>query len=187
MSTPQTILDDVRKRMDGAIVNLKNSLSGLRAGRVSPTLLEPIKVEAYGSVMPLAQVATVNAPEAQLLLVQVWDKELAKIVEKAIRESDLGLNPIAEGQVIRIPIPPLSEERRKELCKNAAKYGEQTKVSVRNVRGDGMDGVKKMEKDKLISEDAMHGYRDDIQKLTDDHIKKVDEMVKAKTDDIMKV
>lgn len=187
MTTAQQIIDDVKKRMDGALSSLKHTLSGLRTGRVSATILDPIRVEAYGDYMPLTQLATVNVPEPQLITVQVWDRDQAKAVEKAIREADLGLNPITEGQLLRIPVPPLSQERRNALSKKAAEYGEQSKVAVRNVRRDGMDMVKKLEKDKQISEDELHSYSDDIQGITDSHIKQVEELVRIKTDEILKV
>ncbi len=185
MTNPQSLVDDAKKRMDGALNNLKHSLNGLRTGRVSATLLDPIKVEAYGDHMPLSQLASVNVPEAQLIVVQVWDRDMARAVDKAIRESGLGLNPIAEGQTIRIPVPSLSQERRKEMGKKAGEYCEQAKIAIRNVRRDSIESVKKLEKDKLISEDELHSYSEDIQKLTDEHTKKADEMAKSKADEIM--
>ena len=180
-------LFDFDRRMNGALEVLAREFSGIRAGRASVNLLDPIKVDAYGSLMPLSQVATINAPEPRLLTVQVWDKGMVKAVEKAIRESDLGLNPMAEGQMIRVPLPQLNEQRRQELAKVAAKYSEETKVSVRNIRRDGMDLLKKLEKDKEISEDEMHRLADELQKTTDVHIKKIDEMLVAKQKDIMSV
>lgn len=144
-------------------------------------------VEAYGSMTPISQVGTVGVPDARTLSVSVWDKGLAKSVEKALRESDLGLNPMSDGQLIRIPIPPLSEERRKELVKICGKYAEQCKVAVRNIRRDAMDEVKKLKKDSLISEDEEKKYNNDIQKWTDDTIRKVDEQVALKEKDIMQV
>ena len=163
----EEIFSDLRKRMDGAIASLKHSLNGLRTGRASTALLDPIKVEAYGSLMPLNQVGTVNAPEPQMLSVQVWDAGMVNPVSTAITESGLGLNPIVEGQSIRIPLPNLSEERRKELSKKADEYGENAKISVRNIRRDGMDAFKKLEKDKDISEDELHTHSDQVQKITD--------------------
>ena len=146
-------IDDIQRRMDGAIESLKREFGGLRTGRASAGLLDPVRVDAYGSKMPLAQVGTVGVPEPRLLTVQVWDKSMVAAVEKAIRESDLGLNPSSDGMLVRIPIPELSEERRRELTKVAGKYAEQAKVAVRNVRRDGMDMLKRMEKDAEISKD----------------------------------
>jgi len=159
----------------------------LRAGRAHVSPLDGILVEAYGSLTPISQVGTVSAPDARTLSVSVWDKGLAKGVEKALRESDLGLNPMSDGQLIRIPIPPLSEERRRELVKIAGKYAEQGKVAIRNIRRDAMDEVKKMKKDSLISEDEEKKYNNDVQKWTDDAIKKIDEQYEAKEKDIMQV
>lgn len=151
------------------------------------SLLEPLHVEAYGSQMPMNQVGTINAPEARLLTVQVWDQSLVKAVERSIRESDLGLNPQTEGNVIRVPIPDLSEERRVELKKVAGKYAEQAKIAVRNVRRDGMDTLKRMERDGEISQDEHKGQADRIQKLTDDHIALIDSALEAKEKEIMQV
>lgn len=181
------ILVDLRKRMDGAIHSLRHSLNGLRTGRASAALLDPIRVEAYGAIMPLNQVATVNVPEPQMITVQVWDASVTNFVTKAINEAGLGLNPIAEGQVIRIPIPQLSEERRKELSKKAHEYGENSKISIRNIRRDGMDAFKKLEKDKLISEDQLHSESEHIQKLTDSFVDTVDEVVKEKQKEMMSI
>lgn len=154
-------------------------------GRASASLLDPIKVEAYDSLMPLNQLGAVSTPDARTILVQVWDKDSAKPVEKAIRESGLGLNPIAEGTVIRIPIPELSEERRKELVKKGYEYTEQAKIAIRNVRRDGMDALKKLEKDKLISEDDLKYLSDEIQKITDIHTKKAEEITALKAKEII--
>lgn len=178
---------ELKRRMEGALNTLTNEFAGLRTGRAHVSLLDGITVEAYGSRMPLSQVGTVAAPEARMLIVQVWDKGMVKIVEKAIRESNLGLNPASDGQNIRVPLPELSEERRKELVKVAAKYAESCRVAIRNVRRDGMDALKKMEKDGDISKDEHHSRGEAIQKLTDEHVKKVDDMVASKEKDIMTV
>lgn len=187
MSTPADVISDVKKRMDGGLNSLKHSLNSLRTGRASVSLLDPIKAEVYGSFMPLNQLGTVSAPEPRLIVVQVWDKESAKAVEKAIANAGLGLNPITEGNVIRVPIPDLSEERRKEFVKKASEYCEQAKIALRNVRRDGIEVIKKLEKDKQISEDDMKHYSDEIQKITDDHVKKADEATQAKAKEIMSV
>ena len=180
-------IKDLRRRMDGALEMLRREFGGLRTGRASPSLLEPVTVDAYGAAMPLNQVGTVGVPEPRLLTVQVWDRSMVKAVEKAIRDSGLGLNPQPEGQVIRVPIPELSEERRRELAKVAGKYAEQARVAVRNVRRDGMDQLKRLEKDHEISQDEHKRLADDIQKLTDDHIKLVDETLQTKEKEIMQV
>ena len=159
----------------------------LRTGRASTSILEPVTVDAYGSPMPLNQVGTVNAPEPRLLTVQVWDKSLVKAVDKAIREAGLGLNPQTEGQTIRLPMPELTQERRKELTKVAHKYSEAAKVSVRNVRRDGMEGLKKAEKKGEITEDEHRRLSEEVQKKTDEHVKKIDEMLAQKEQEIMKV
>lgn len=186
MST-QALLKDLKSRMNGAVSVLRDELTGLRTGRASASLLEPINVEAYGSPMPLNQVATLNVPEPRMITVQVWDKGLSKVVEKAIRESDLGLNPISDGDTIRVPLPELTEERRKELVKLAHKYGEGAKVAVRNVRRDGIDHLKKSEKAKEISQDELHQYEKEVQELTDAKVKEIDEVVSSKESDIMEV
>jgi ribosome recycling factor len=180
-------LNDIGKRMDGAFEVLVREFTGLRTGRASVNLLDTIKVDVYGSLMPLNQVGTINVPEPRMLTVQVWDKSMVKIVEKAIRDSDLGLNPAADGQLIRIPLPPMSEQRRQELVKIAGKYAEDTRISVRNVRRDGMEMVKKWEKDGDISGDEHHRLSDEVQKITDDHIKKIDDLLSQKQKDIMQV
>ena len=180
-------LNDLKRRMQSAVDVLHKDFSGLRTGRASISLLDPIVVEAYGASMPLNQVATVGAPEPRLLSVQVWDKGLVKSVEKAIRESNLGLNPQCDGSLIRIPIPPLSEERRLELVKIAGKYTEQSKVAIRNVRRDGMDALKHMEKDKQISEDELAQKENEIQKITDDFIKNVDDSFASKEKEIKQI
>ncbi len=178
---------DLRRRMEGALEVLKEEYAGLRTGRASASMLEPVQVDVYGTKMPLNQVGTVNAPEPRLLTVQVWDAAAVKAVEKAIRDSGLGLNPQPEGAVIRVPVPELNEERRVELSKVAGKYAEQARVSVRNVRRDGMDDLKKMEKDGELSEDEQKRLADDVQKLTDEIIGKVDKLLSDKEKDIMTI
>ncbi|HLZ65168.1 MAG TPA: ribosome recycling factor [Aliidongia sp.] len=173
--------------MEGALEALKKEFSGLRTGRASASLLDPVMVDAYGSSMPLNQCGTVSVPEPRMLLVQVWDKGLMKPVEKAIRDAGLGLNPQADGATIRVPIPDLNEERRRELIKVAAKYTEQARVSVRNVRRDGIDGLKKLEKDGEISQDEQRRIQTEIQTLTDDYIKKVDDTFTQKEKEISQV
>ena len=180
-------LKELKRRMDGAIEALKREFGGLRTGRASTGLLEPIVVDAYGAQMPISQVGTIGVPEPRMLSVQVWDRQLVSAVDKAIRESDLGLNPVIDGQLLRIPIPPLTEERRQELTKVAARYAEQARVAVRNVRRDGMESLKKMEKDGEISQDEHHARADDIQKITDEHVKLVDELLSQKDSEIMQV
>ncbi|PCI56290.1 MAG: ribosome recycling factor [Alphaproteobacteria bacterium] len=178
---------DLKRRMDGALDVLKKEFSGLRTGRASVNLLDTVMVDMYGSKMPLNQVGTVSVPEPRLLSVQVWDGAAIKTVEKAIRDSGLGLNPMPDGNNIRIPVPDLNEERRLELTKIAGKIAESTRVAVRNVRRDGMDSVKKMEKAGDISEDDLKRFSDEIQKLTDDTIKSVDTSLTDKEKDIMTV
>ena len=175
------------KKMDGALEALKKELVGLRTGRASVNLLDSITVEAYGSQMPLQQVGNINAPEARLLTVQVWDQGLVAATEKAIRESNLGLNPTSDGQTIRVPIPQLTEERRNEIAKIAHKYAEESRISVRNIRKIGMDAVKKQEKDSEISKDELKKLSDDIQNLTDKFIGKIDELVDAKEKEIKQI
>lgn len=180
-------MDDLQRRMEGALNTLKSDFGGLRTGRASTTLLEPIMVEAYGQQMPMSQVGTISAPEPRLLSVQVWDKGQVSFVEKAIREAGLGLNPMADGQMVRVPLPELNEERREELVKIAGKYSEQCRVAVRNVRRDGMDQLKKGEKDGEISQDEQKSLSDDVQKLTDDYVKKIDEALSQKEAEIRQV
>ncbi len=180
-------LSDLQRRMQGAISVFKNELSGLRTGRAHTSLLDPVVVNAYGSTMPLNQVATISVPESRMLSVQVWDKSMVGAVEKAIRESSLGLNPITEGTLLRLPIPELNTERRKELVKLAHKYAEATKVSVRHVRRDGMDELKELEKEGLLSEDVARSYADKVQKLTDETVAEVDRMLATKEQEIMQV
>ncbi len=180
-------LSDIERRMDGALDALRREFAGLRTGRASASLVEPVQVPAYGSTMPINQVGNVNVPEPRLISVQVWDKSLVGAVEKAIRDSGLGLNPATDGQTVRIPIPPLNEERRQELSKIATKYAEQARVAVRNVRRDGMELLKKMEKDGEISQDEHRDWADMIQKMTDEHIAKVDSALEQKESEIMQV
>lgn len=187
MATFDELKEDIRHRMEVTVDVVKKEFSGLRTGRASVSLLEPITVDAYGSKMPLNQVASIAAPEARMLTVQVWDKGQVKAVEKAIRESNLGLNPAVDGQLLRVPIPALNEERREELKKVAGKYAEDGKVAIRNVRRDGNDQLKKMEKDHEISEDEHHQYHDEIQKLTDGLIAQIDEALAQKQEEIMQV
>ena len=180
-------MDDLDRRMNGAVEVLRKEFSGLRTGRASPSLLEPISIEAYGTQMPINQVATIAAPEPRLLTVQVWDKSMVNTAEKAIRDAGLGLNPMSEGQLIRVPIPELNEERRQELSRIAAKYTEQAKVAVRNVRRDGMDKLKRMEKDGELSQDGHHMWADEVQTITDQHVETIDDMLATKQQDIMQV
>ena len=180
-------LNDLERRMKGAMSVLKTELAGLRTGRASISLVEPIHVDVYGASMPLNQVATISVPEARMLSVQVWDKSNVQAVDRAIRESSLGLNPIVEGQLLRIPIPELNAERRQELVKVAHKYAEQAKVAVRHVRRDGLDGLKKAEKDGGMGEDESHGLADRIQKLTDATISEIDELLAHKEAEITQV
>jgi ribosome recycling factor len=180
-------LDDLERRMNGAVEALRKELGGLRTGRASLSLLEPIVVEAYETEMPLNQVATINVPEPRMLSVQVWDKTQVKAVDKAIRSSDLGLNPIVDGQTLRIPIPELNEERRRELARVAAKYAEQAKVAVRNVRRDGMDQLKKMERASELGEDESRLWAAEIQEMTDGFVSKMTEMFEAKEQEILQV
>ena len=178
---------DLQRRMEGAVEMLHKEFSGLRTGRAATSLLEPITVDAYGSQMPMSQVGTIGVPEPRMLTVQVWDKGLLKAVEKAIRDSDLGLNPSSDGQLVRVPIPALNEERRKELTKVASRYAEEARVAVRNVRRHGMDDLKKAEKDGDISEDEHRDYNSEVQRLTDDSIKAIDEALASKDAEIMQV
>jgi ribosome recycling factor len=179
--------DEMNRRMAGAAQTLKGELGGLRTGRASAALLDPVKVEAYGNTVPITQVGTVSTPEARMITVQVWDKSLAKAVDKAIRDAGLGLNPQMDGQLLRIPLPELNQERRKELSKLASKYAEAARIAVRNVRRDGMDLLKRLEKDHKISQDEHHSKGDELQKLTDQHIKDIDAALHAKEQEIMQV
>jgi ribosome recycling factor len=178
---------DLKRRMEGALENFGGELAGLRTGRASSAMLDPVMVEAYGSSMPLSQCGTVSVPEPRLLTVQVWDASIAKNVEKAIREAGLGLNPQPDGTTIRVPIPELNQERRTELTKVAGKYAESARVAVRNVRRDGMDTLKKLEKDGDISEDEKKRHEDEVQKLTDKYVADIDKKLADKEKDIMTV
>ncbi len=183
----EKLIEALNNRMSGALKVLDNELKGLRTGRASANLLDPVMVDAYGSKLPLAQVATVSTPDARTIAVQVWDKGMIKAVEKGIVDCNLGLNPMADGQLIRLPIPPLNEERRKDLVKLAHKYGENTKVSIRNIRRDGNEDLKKLEKDNIIAKDEHHSLAEEIQKLTDDYISKVDTSVKHKEQEVLTI
>ncbi len=176
---------DLQRRMTGAVDALKHDLGGLRTGRASTTLLEPIQVEVYGANMPINQVATLSAPEPRMLSVQVWDRSNLGAVEKAIRNAGLGINPVVDGQTIRLPIPDLTEDRRKELAKLAHQYAEKAKVAVRNVRRDGMDHLKQDEKKNEISEDERKRFETEVQKVTDDAIAEIDAVVAAKDKEIL--
>ncbi len=180
-------LNEFSRRMDGALEALRKEFGGLRTGRASANLLEPVHVSAYGNDMPLNQVGTVNVPEPRMITVQVWDRGLVGAVEKAIRDAGLGLNPMADGSTVRVPIPELSRDRRQELSKIAHKYAEQARIAIRNVRRDGMDFLKKQEKDGKITEDEHHGLSDGMQKLTDEHVRKVDETLATKEKEILQV
>src|SRR5579862_2391849 len=169
--------DDLTRRMDGALETLRREFAGLRTGRAHPGLLEPVKVIAYGQEMPLNQVGTIGAPEARMLTVQVWDKSMVSAVERAIRDAGLGLNPAADGMLVRVPIPQLTTERRNELAKMAHKYAEGAKIAVRGVRRDGMEHIKGFEKKHEIGEDMAKDWTDEVQKLTDQFIKRVDEVL----------
>ena len=179
--------DELDRRMNGAVATFKSELAGLRTGRASAALLDPVKVEAYGNVVPINQVGTISTPEARMITVQVWDKGLAKAVDKAIRDAGLGLNPQMDGQLLRIPLPELNEERRRELSKLASKYAEAARIAVRNVRRDGMEILKRLEKDHKISQDEQHTQSEELQKLTDAHIKDIDSTLHAKEQEIMQV
>jgi len=185
MSKPD--LKTFRDRMDKAVSALKEEFAGLRTGRASASLLDPVQVEAYGSTMPLNQVAAISVPEPRMITVNVWDRGMVVSVEKAIRAAGLGLNPVVDGQTLRIPIPPLTEERRREIAKLAGKYAEQQRVAVRNVRRDANDELKKAEKDGLISQDDLERLEAEVQKDTDAAIKRIDEALKAKEREIMQV
>lgn len=180
-------LKSLEKRMEGAVSNLNQEFQGLRTGRASVNLLDTVTVPAYGADTPLNQVGSVSVPEARMLSVSIWDKSLVGAADKAIRESGLGLNPIVDGQNLRIPIPPLNEERRRDLTKVAGKYAESARVAVRNIRRDGMDQIKKLEKDGEISQDDQKAYGEDIQKLTDQFISRIDDLLKTKEEEIMQV
>lgn len=180
-------LENLRTRMGKSIESMKGDLAGLRTGRASASLLEPIQVDAYGSMTPLNQVATVSVPEPRMLSVQVWDRSMANAVEKAIRESSLGLNPMGEGQIIRVPLPELNEERRRELTKVAHQYAEQARVAVRHIRRDGIELLRKLEKDGDLSQDDARVNSDRVQKATDEAIAEIDALVATKEQEIMHV
>jgi ribosome recycling factor len=180
-------LDDIKKRMDGALAALKTEYTGLRTGRANIHLLDPIMVDAYGASTPLNQVGAVSAPEPRMLAVNVWDRGVVVAVEKAIRNAGLGVNPIVDGQTIRVPIPPLNEERRRELAKLAGKYAEAARVAIRNVRRDGMEHLKKLEKDGDISQDQQKKFSEQVQQATDQFVKSVDQTMATKEEEIMQV
>ncbi|MEC5292156.1 ribosome recycling factor [Aurantimonas sp. C2-6-R+9] len=179
--------NELQRRMDGAVASLKSDLGGLRTGRASPSLLDPISVEAYGSQMPINQVANISVPEPRMISVSVWDKQMVGKVERAIRESNLGLNPVTDGTTLRIPLPELNEQRRKELVKVAHQYAESAKVAARHVRRDGMEVLKKMEKDGDIGQDESRQMSDRVQKMTDDIISDIDKVLSGKEAEIMLV
>jgi ribosome recycling factor len=181
------LLTDLRRRMDGAIEVLRKEFGGLRTGRASASLLEPIIVPAYGNNVPLNQVASINVPEPRLITVQVWDRSVVKAVDKAIRESGLDLNPQTEGQVIRVPIPDLNEERRRNLTRVAAKYAEDARVSVRNVRRDGVEVLRRQEKEGEISQDEHRKLQREVQHLTDEFVKRIDDALAQKDREILQV
>ncbi|MFN3449497.1 MAG: ribosome recycling factor [Roseococcus sp.] len=183
----KTLKADLTRRMDGALETLKKEFSGLRTGRAAPSLLEPIRVEAYGGHQPLSQLGTVSVVGPAMLSVQVWDRSVVKAMEVAIRDSGLGLNPQTEGQVIRVSLPPLTEQRRNELAKQAAKYAEAAKVAVRGVRRDGMEQIAAWKKKSEIGEDDAKRWSDEVQKLTDEYVKKVDQALAEKEKDIKTV
>ncbi|WP_298302613.1 ribosome recycling factor [uncultured Erythrobacter sp.] len=176
---------DIERRMSGAVESLKGDLSGLRTGRANTALLDPVVAEVYGAMMPLSQVATVSAPEPRMLAVQVWDKSNVSAVEKGISKANLGLNPMTDGQTIRLPMPDLTEDRRKDLAKLAGEYGEKAKVAARNVRRDGMESLKADEKAKEISEDERKRLEDEVQKLTDKHVADIDAAIEKKVQEIL--
>ena len=181
------LISDLRRRMDGALEVLRKEFGGLRTGRASASLLEPIQVPAYGNTMPLKELGSINVPEPRMISVQVWDRALVKAVDRAIRESGLGLNPQTEGQTIRVPIPDLSEERRRELTRVAARYAEQARVSVRNVRRDGIEALRRQEKDGEIPQDEARKLQAEVQHLTDDYVKRIDETLAQKDKEILQV
>ena len=187
MADLDTIKTDLTRRMDGALEALRREFSGLRTGRASPALLEPVKVDAYGSMMPLNQVATIAVPEARMITVQVWDRSMVNSTVAAIRDCGLGLNPQPDGQVIRVPLPVLTEERRIELVKTANKYAEAARIAVRGVRRDGMEQIKALQKKSEISEDEERDWAEQVQKLTDGFIKRIDDSFAEKEKDIRQV
>lgn len=180
-------LKDIKSRMEGAITAFQKDLGGLRTGRASASLLDPVMVDAYGQKMPINQVANVGAPEPKLITVQIWDKSMVGPVDKAVREAGLGLNPVVDGQNLRIPLPDLNEERRRELVKIAKDYAENAKVAIRHVRRDGMENLKKAEKDKEIGQDEARATSDKVQKMTDEMVAEVDKVLGTKESEIMQV
>ena len=182
-----TLKTDLTRRMDAALETLRRDFSGLRTGRASPALLEPVRVEAYGTAVPITQVGTIGVPEPRMITVQVWDRTLVGAVERAIRDSGLGLNPQSDGQIVRVPIPQLTQERRVELAKAAGRYGEAARVAVRGVRRDGMDQVRAAEKKTIIGEDEGKDWSDEVQRLTDGYIKRIDEALTEKDKEIRQV
>ena len=187
MTAQQFDLADIKRRMQASIQSLKHELSGLRTGRASAALLEPVHVDAYGQSMPLNQVATISVPESRALAVQVWDKGMVNAVDKAIRDANLGLSPTIEGQILRIRIPELNEQRRKEMVKVAHKYAEESRVAVRHIRRDGLDIVKKLLKDKVLGEDDEKRHETEVQKATDAAIHEIDQVLVSKEKEIMQV
>ncbi|WP_207262521.1 ribosome recycling factor [Desulfovibrio sp. Huiquan2017] len=183
----QTVLDDGKKRMNGALGSLDKEFGKLRTGRATTALVDSIQVDYYGTPTPISQLSSVSVPDSKTITIQPWDKGAFGAVEKAIQTSDLGLNPVNDGKIIRISIPPLTEERRKELVKVAKKYTEDAKIAIRNVRRDMNDVLKKMEKDKTISEDDLHRGEGDVQKMTDEYVKKADEAMAAKEKEILEI
>jgi ribosome recycling factor len=184
---PDFDINDVKRRMEGAVTALKSDYQGLRTGRANINLLEPVMVESYGAMVPLNQVGAISSPEPRLLTVTVWEKSMVQVVEKAIRNAGIGLNPITDGMTLRVPIPPLNEERRRELVKLSGKYAEAARVAIRNVRRDAMEQLKKAEKDGDISEDQLKKQSSTVQETTDSFVKMVDVTVKTKEDEIMQV
>lgn len=180
-------LEQFKKKMESSLDSFSKDLSGIRAGRASVALLEPIKVEAYGSILPLNQVGAISAPDPRMLMVSVWDKSMVKAVEKAIRDSEMNLNPMVDGQNVRVPIPPLSEERRKELSKLAAKYSEESKIAIRNIRRDAMEFLKQLEKNGEISEDEQRKLSNSVQDMTDQFSKQIENLLAQKQKDIMQI
>lgn len=180
-------IDDLKRRMEGGLASLRSEFNGLRTGRANAGMLESVRVEAYGQSMPLDQMASISVPDARTLNVQVWDREQVAAVEKAIISADLGVNPQTDGQVLRIPVPPLSEERRKELSRLAAKYAEQARIAIRNIRRDGMDQLRAAEKKGEISQDEHRTRSNEIQKLTDFHVSRIDETLALKEREVMQV
>ena len=182
-----SLITGLRRRMDGAVEVLRKEFGGLRTGRASASLLEPINVPAYGSTMPLNQLGNISVPEPRLITVQVYDRSVVKAVDRAIRESGLGLNPQTEGQVIRVPIPDLSEERRRELTRVTARYAEQARVSVRNVRRDGIEALRRQEKDGEVPQDDARKLQQEVQHLTDDYVRRIDEALAQKDKEVLQV